>query len=77
MLSDRNAALLGDRPINLPEADFLKLIHELQVHQVELELQNKELILAKEQAELAAQKFTALYVLLQWGISQSPVKAKF
>ena len=37
---------------NIPdtEADMLKLIHELKVHQVELEMQNEELQLAKAKA---------------------------
>jgi len=44
------------------EADVLKIIHELEVHQIELELQNQELVLAKERAaELAAEKYTELY----------------
>jgi len=41
--------------------DNLKLIHELQVHQIELEMQNDELILAKEKAEIAMEKYTNLY----------------
>lgn len=52
------------QPENYPqlsEADTLKLIHELQVHQVELELQNEELLLAKEKAEQAIDKYTELY----------------
>lgn len=43
------------------EGDLLKLIHELEVHQIELELQNDELIRAKQQAETATAKFTELY----------------
>jgi PAS domain S-box-containing protein len=43
------------------EADFLKLSHELQVHQIELELINEELIQAKEQAEFTSEKFAELY----------------
>jgi len=43
------------------EADMLKLIHELEVHQIELEMQNEELVIAKEKAELAEEKFTQLY----------------
>lgn len=39
----------------------LKLIHELEVHQMELEMQNEELLLAKEQAEQAIEKYTELY----------------
>jgi PAS domain S-box-containing protein len=43
------------------EADMLKLIHELEVHQIELEIQNEELVIAKEKAELAEEKYTELY----------------
>jgi PAS domain S-box-containing protein len=43
------------------EAEMLKLIHELEVHQIELELQNEELVIAKEKAELAEEKYTALF----------------
>jgi PAS domain S-box-containing protein len=43
------------------EGKMLNLIHELQVHQVELEMQNEELLLAKEQEELAREKYTSLF----------------
>ncbi|RKS13865.1 PAS domain-containing hybrid sensor histidine kinase/response regulator [Flavobacterium sp. 120] len=45
----------------LSEVETLKLIHELEVHQIELEMQKEELILAKEEAEMAMQKYTELY----------------
>ena len=46
----------------LSEAELLRLVHELEVHQIELELQNKELIQAKKQiAELATEKYLKLY----------------
>lgn len=45
----------------LSEAMTLKLIHELEVHQIELEIQNAELLLAKEQAEIANKKYSKLY----------------
>ncbi len=43
------------------EADMQKLIHELGVHHIELEMQNEELVIAKEKAEIAEDKYTALY----------------
>ena len=43
------------------EADSLGLIHELEVHQIELEMQNDELVIAKENAELTEEKYTELY----------------
>jgi len=51
-----NASLLTD------ETDILKLFHELQVHQIELEMQNEELVIAKEKIEeLAKEKYKELY----------------
>ncbi|MEJ2652329.1 MAG: PAS domain S-box protein [Gammaproteobacteria bacterium] len=43
------------------EVDVRKLLHELQVLQVELELQNSELLEARVEAEAAAQHYTELY----------------
>jgi PAS domain S-box-containing protein len=43
------------------EIQTLKLRHELEVHQIELEIQNEELALAKEQADTVAQKYAELY----------------
>jgi PAS domain S-box-containing protein len=43
------------------EADNLKLVHELQVHQIELEMQNDELTKAREHAEATMEKYTDLY----------------
>ena len=43
------------------EADVKKLLHELQVHQIELEMQNEELIQANLTAETALKKYTILY----------------
>ncbi len=45
----------------LSEFELNKLVHELEVHQIELHLQNEELILAKEQAAIASEKYIELY----------------
>lgn len=43
------------------EADSTKLLHELEVYQIELEMQNEELKLARDKAETATEKYTAIY----------------
>jgi PAS domain S-box-containing protein len=54
----RNQANKIESPI---EVDAKKLLHELEVHRIELEMQNEELTRAKEQADLATEKYTGLY----------------
>jgi len=49
------------------EVDSKKLLHELQVHQIELEMQNEELRQAYETAETALKKYTMLYDLAPMG----------
>lgn len=43
------------------ELDEKRLLHELSVHQIELEMQNEELRRANEKAETALRKYTMLY----------------
>ncbi len=54
--------------INMPESrsklsdeETLKLIHELEIHHIELELQNDELRLAQSAAQVASEKYIELY----------------
>jgi len=49
------------------EHDAQKLLHELQVHQIELEMQNEELRRANDTAETALKKYTMLYDLAPMG----------
>jgi PAS domain S-box-containing protein len=43
------------------EADTQRLLHELQVHQIELEMQNAELQDARDEVEAGLEKYTSLY----------------
>ena len=45
----------------ISETNLLKLMHEMEVHQVELELQNEELRLAWAEAEVANDNYIRLY----------------
>lgn len=47
--------------LNLQHNDVLKLVHELEVHQIELEMQKEELLIAKERAEQSEKKYIQLY----------------
>lgn len=51
----------------LPKDDVLKLIHELEVHQVELELQNEELRRGQSELEGSRKKYFDLYDLAPIG----------
>ncbi len=44
-----------------PEWEFNKILHELEVHQIQLEMQNEEIGLAYEQAILAKEDYANLY----------------
>jgi len=56
---------IGEDEINntreMSDADVLALLHELKVHQVELEMQNDELKLAQAETERALHKYSDLY----------------
>jgi len=51
----------GSTALPRTEADTQRLLHELQVHQVELEMQNAELQEARDQMEALLEKYTDLY----------------
>ena len=65
MLRQKAEDVLKERQSQLnlvrSESNMLRLVHELEVHQIELEMQNDELLLANEQAELATAKYVELY----------------
>ena len=45
----------------MSETEALRLVHELEVHQIQLGMQNEELNVAKEELETAAEKYSALF----------------
>jgi PAS domain S-box-containing protein len=63
-LSDQRSKA-GDQPRkgsgSKSEADILRLLHELEVHQIELEMQNAELQKARDDMEAALERYTDLY----------------
>ncbi|MHC1737087.1 MAG: PAS domain S-box protein [Ignavibacteriaceae bacterium] len=65
LLRARAEELLKKKPLKpvsqLSETEIVELMHDLEVHQIELELQNEELTLARDKAETAAKKYTELY----------------
>ena len=63
LLKEKKAII--DKP--LMEFDVKKLLHELQVHQIELEMLNEELRRAYETAETTLRKYTLLYDLAPMG----------
>src|SRR5512133_5518 len=46
---------------SLNEIDAQRLIHELEVHQIELEMQNLELTESEERSRIATEKYSSLY----------------
>jgi PAS domain S-box-containing protein len=56
----RLAAHAAGSPIASSD-EMMRAAHELQVHQIELEMQNEELIRARAEAELALEAYTDLY----------------
>jgi len=53
--------------VEVSELDEKKLLHELQVHQIELEMQNEELLIEIEIAEKALKKNAMLFDLAPMG----------
>lgn len=58
----------------LPE-DALTLLHELQVHQVELEMQNEALRATQAEVEADLARFVELGELGRWAFSRSRATA--
>lgn len=69
-LRSRAEQVLASQPLTIPaEQDLLRLYHELQVHQAELEIQNDELKRAQEEVEAMQLEKTSLYRALTHDLS--------
>ena len=60
-LSEQGMELEARAKLPKSAADARRMFHELQVHQVELELQNAELRQARDNLEVALENYTDLY----------------
>lgn len=60
----RLKAKISMRKSDITEVEAVRLIHELEVHQIELEMQNEELLSAMKQTEVATEKYIELYDFL-------------
>jgi len=65
ILRQKAIRALGMNPLKyesqLSETNLMKVILELEIHQVELEMQNEELLIAKSATHEASEKYTELY----------------
>jgi PAS domain S-box-containing protein len=59
--AERDPRMQDPPPLPRTEADALRLVHELEVHQIELEMQNIQLLHARDEAEAILEKYTDLY----------------
>lgn len=58
-------SLIKKKPLKISphdsDSELIKLAHELEVYQIELEMQNEELLIAANAAQTAAERYTELY----------------
>ena len=73
-LRDRAEALAGEEPGGMPEnlevlspEEARRALHELRVHQIELEMQNEELRRTQEELEVSRARYFDLYDLAPVG----------
>ena len=61
LAEERGRKSAGETARPMAEQDYRVLVHELQVHQIELEIQNEELRMAQGQISESLAKYSDLY----------------
>jgi PAS domain S-box-containing protein len=59
--------MCSKEPEPMSEADTQRLLHELQIHQIELEMQNEKLENSRNEMEVLLKKYTELYDFAPFG----------
>ncbi|MEI7529528.1 MAG: ATP-binding protein [Elusimicrobiota bacterium] len=63
----KNAPSVPEDPAALPPAELKRILHELRVHQIELEMQNEELCRAQAELDAQRERYFDLYDLAPVG----------
>ncbi len=60
-LREQAEKLLSEKKTPMPQQDAQKMLHELEVHQIELEMQNEELRQAQDTISASQERYADLY----------------
>jgi len=76
LAEQRSGEQASRNPPDMSEQDCQRLVHELQVHQIELEMQNEELRMTQEQLGESLEKYSDLYEFAPVGYVTANTKGR-